>query len=69
MLSIMATIFSKAQLFYVLTRLIKLHVSANHMPLSGKIKIKLILLHKKHNIPIRIGDVAVCLTGNFMVKV
>lgn len=65
----MATIFSKAQVFYVLTRLIKLHVSAKHMPLSGKIKIKLILLHKKYNIPIRIVDVAVCLIGNFVVKI
>jgi len=62
----MATIFGKAQLFYVLTQLIKLHVSAK---LSGKIKIKLILLHKKHNIPIAIADVAVCLFGNFMVKI
>jgi len=65
----MAKIFSKAQLFYVLTRLIKLHVSAKHMPLSGKIKIKLILLQKKHNIPIRTADVTVCLIGNFMVKI
>jgi len=65
----MAIIFSKAQQFYVLTQLIKLHVSAKHMLLSGKIKIKLILLHKKHNIPIGIADVAVCLFSNFMVKI
>jgi hypothetical protein len=49
--------------------MIKLHVSAKHMPLSGKMKIKLILLHKKHNMLIRIADIAVCLIGNFMVKI
>ena len=49
--------------------MIKLHVSAKHMPLSGKIKIKLVLLCKKYNIPIRTVDVAVCLIGNFMVKI
>jgi len=65
----MATIFSKAQLFYVLARLIKLHVSAKHVLRLAKIKIKLILLNKKHNIPIRIVDTAVFLIGNFMVKI